>query len=318
MSFKYTVICGTVRYLGYDILENPREILEAVKNAGYDGADLPGDPERVNARELRSIVDSLGLQVPEVLGAWAYFHAGENRDLAGPDEEVRRRGIQYAKKSIDLAVELGAQFFEVCAAQPPVPQVPFPELPIKTLRKNFVESLKEICEYAGERGITILFEPLNRYEAYPGVLTSVYEAISLIKELGFSNTGIQPDIYHMNIEDASIPDALRAAGKYVRHVHIRETNCYSLGIGHADFNAIVRTLKEIDFAGYLAVYMPLISQEVFQLTSGGYGRSSVTSEQDVATRPDLKIYLERAIRYLKGIEEAVDLQRRMYDTDSPY
>lgn len=122
----------------------------------------------MDPKTLKPIADSLGLQVPEVLGAWAYFHAGENRDLAGLDEAARRTGIDYATRAIDLAAELGAQYFQVCAAQPPVPQVPFPEAPIPTLRKNFAEACREICAHAARRGITVLFEPLNLYEARLG------------------------------------------------------------------------------------------------------------------------------------------------------
>ena len=147
MTFKYSVVSDTIRRLGLNILETPQEILEAIKAAGYDGVDVPGGhPERVNAKAIRQTADSLGLEIPEVAAAWAYFHAGENRDLAGSDEEARWGGIVYAKQAIDLAVELGAQFFQICAAQPPVPQVPFPKLPIQTLRENFLESTREICD----------------------------------------------------------------------------------------------------------------------------------------------------------------------------
>ena len=305
MAFKYTVACGTLRFLGYDFLKRPQEILQVIKDAGYDGADLPGDPERMNAKELRRIVDSVGLEVPEVLGAWAYHHAGESRDLASPDEKVRKRGIQYAKKTIDLAVELGAQFFEICAAQPPVPQIPFPELPIETLRKNFLESVKEICEHGNNCGITVLLEPLNLYEAYAGVGTTIYEAINMIDKLGVSNVGIQPDVYHMNIGEASIPDALRAAGKYIKHFHMNETNHYRLGTGHADFKAIIRTLKEINFTGYIALYMPLVSQETL-----------LHHKEDAPIGPDLKTFLEEPLKYLKKIENTVDLQRKIYEMDS--
>ena len=45
-------------------------------------------------------------------------------------------------RMIELAVELGARYFQVCAAQPPIPQIPFPDQSIKTLRSNFLEALK--------------------------------------------------------------------------------------------------------------------------------------------------------------------------------
>jgi sugar phosphate isomerase/epimerase len=318
MPFKYAVVCDTLKWSGYNVLEDPQEILTAIKTAGYDGADLPGDPKRMDAQAMRQIVDSLGLEVPELLGAWAYFHAGENRDLAGSDEEARRTGIEYSKRTIDLAVALGAQFFQICAAQPPVYQFPFPELPIKTLRQNFLNATREICEYATERDITILFEPLNPYEAYPGVLTSVYDAIRVIDDLGFDNLGVQPDIYHMNISEASIPETLRAAGKRIKIVHMNETNHYRLGAGHADYKAIIRTLKEIEFDGYISFYMPLNSQEVAQMSAAGYGRSSAAGMgQTTVTRPDLRTVLEEQLQFLKEIERVVDAQRTIYGSELP-
>lgn len=43
MGFKYSVVCDTLKWIGYDVLANPHEVLGAIKSAGYDGADLPGD-----------------------------------------------------------------------------------------------------------------------------------------------------------------------------------------------------------------------------------------------------------------------------------
>jgi D-psicose/D-tagatose/L-ribulose 3-epimerase len=305
MGFKYTVVCDTFGFLGYDVLANPREILQLVRNAGYDGADLPGNPKRMDPKRLRPIVESIGLDVPELLGAWAYFHGGEDRDLAGGDEEARSRGIKYAKETIDLAAEMGARFFEICAAQPPVPELPFPRLPVKTLCHNFLMAVREICAYATDREIAILFEPLNPYEAYPGVLSSVYDAISLCEALQPYDVGIQPDLSHMNVSDPAIPDVLRAAGKYVRHVHINESPRYRLGSGHHDWREIMRALKDIGFEGYLAIYMPYTTEEAFRAGSGGYGQPEGVADQDEGGKLDLGAYLEEAISFLKDMERSL-------------
>jgi len=45
MPVKYTVQSDTLPWTGYNLLENPQEVLEAAVEAGYDGIDLPGDPE---------------------------------------------------------------------------------------------------------------------------------------------------------------------------------------------------------------------------------------------------------------------------------
>ncbi len=302
MAFRYSVACPTLRWTGYDVRENPAEVLGAIKGAGYDGADLP--VEGIKAESIRPILASLGLEVPEIMGTWGYVHSREDRDLTSTDEQARQRGIEYSTAAIDLAVELGAKFFNICASQPPVPQVPFPETPIATLRRNFGESLRTICQYAAPRNVAILLEPLNLYEALPGVLTSVYDAIGLIDELGLENLGVQPDVFHMNISESSITDALRAAGKRIRVFHMNETNHYRLGTGHADYKAIIRTLKECGFAGYVTVYAPLISEDVFHKK----GQSP--------DRPDLKTALGEQLRFLKEMESIVDAERTIYGIDA--
>jgi sugar phosphate isomerase/epimerase len=308
MPFKYSVVCDTLGGIGYDVFDNPREILSAIKAAGYDGADLGANLERIDPPEIRSIADSLGLDLPEVLGAWAYHHGGENRDLAGTDEEARQRGIEYAKRSIDLTVRLGARYFEICASQPPIPQVPFPVTAIPTLRKNFAAACREICDYAARNDIVILFEPLNQYEAYPGVLTTVREAVQMVEEIGYSNLGVQPDVFHMNISEASPLDALRAAGSHIKVIHMNETNHSWLGSGHGDHRGVIRTLKAMNFDGYISIYMPFLSQEIMQQTRDGYARANTLGESAGVHRPDLQATLKAQLSYLKEIERAVDAQ----------
>ncbi len=304
MSFQYVVNCDTLPFLGHDLLENPRGILQAIKDAGYAGVDLPGNPERVDASLLRGLVEEIGLVVPEVSGAWAwaYYGPGGDRNLAGPDEQARVRGVECSKRLIDLAVELGAKMLPACPTQPPVYDLPWPKVPSHVMRDKFLTSLRELCQYAAERGITIVVEPLNRYEAWAGVATTVEETLSLVQELGVDNLGLQPDVFHMNIAEQSICNALRTAGPYIRHMHVNETNHATLGTGHADFHAILKTLKDVGYGGYMCVYMPFTTQEAWQ-------------KQE---KLDLAVHLERALAYLQAIESAVDLRHGMYDPAAPY
>ena len=303
MGFKYSLNCDTLGFLGYDLLEDPQGILQATKDAGYDGVDLPGRPDVMDAPSLRQMVEDVGLEVPEVSGSWAWanWDPGTARNLAGPDENTRKRGVEYSKRTIDLAAELGAALWPACAIQSQIPELPFPKVPVSTMRAGFLSSLEELCSYAADRGIGVVIEPLNRYEAWFGVATTIEETLSLIDELGVDNLGIQPDVYHMNLAEASIIGALRAAGKHVTHMHMNETNHFSLGTGHADFHGIIRTLREIGFTGYMSVYMPFTTQEAWQR---------------MGPKLDLSEYVGRSLAYLKEIETAVDLQWSMYDQDA--
>ena len=231
--------------------------------------------------------------------------------MAGENEEARARGIAYARESIDLCRAMGARFFQVCAVQPPAYDFGFPHTPIRTLRENFLRAVEEIAAYAARREVTILLEPVNGYEAYPGVLTSVYEAKEIIDELGLDNLGIQPDVYHMNISEGPMLKVLRDVGPYIRHVHVNETNHYSLGSGHADFPGIVRVLRDVGYEDYLAIYMPLTTQENFY-AERGYTHSDPPVAQSDTAKSDLRPYLETPIAYLRQIEKTLEAATRIY------
>ncbi len=303
MSFKYSLQCDTLEWVGYHVLKEPDVVLRAAKEAGYDGVDLPGNPQAVDAREWRTRVADYGLAIPEVLAAWGYYHAGEERNLASTDPAKRASAVQYAKDVVELAAGLGASYTELCAAQPAVPQLPFPVEPVAVLRDNFRQSIREICAHAAPRGITILLEPLNTYEGLPEVLTTLYEAVNYVDELEFDNLGVQPDVYHMNVEEGSIPDALRYAGKRIRHFHLNETNHCQHGTGHGDYQEIFRILKGIGYDGYLCTYMPKTTQAILQ---GGAANPD---------RPDLSEVLNGLLGFLKETERTVDQSRGFYEAE---
>ena len=311
MSFKYTLQSDTLPWVGYNLLENPDEVLAAAAEAGYEGIDLPGNPHRMDGKEWRKRVEKAGLVVPEVLAAWGYYHAGEERNLASSDAAARERAVQYAKDTVDLAADAGALYTQLCAAQPAVPQLPWPVESVEVLRANFRESIREVCEHAAGRGIGILLEPLNNYEGLPGVLTTLYEAVNYIDELGFDDLGVQPDIYHMNIEEGSIPDALRNAGPRIRHFHLNETNHCMHGTGHADYQEVFRILKGIGYDGYICTYMPKTTQANLQNAPGSPGASTASDWN----RPELVEVLGDILGFLKETERAVDQSREFYEAD---
>jgi len=287
MGFKYSVIFDTLSMMGQDVFEKPQEILETVNAAGFDGVDIGGD--RVAPKKLREIADiagSFGLKIPAILGAWAAWHAGEERDLASSDDGVRMKAVNYAKECVDKAVDLGAEVFEICVA-PGVNTYPICKVPIRVLKQNFTKSAVEVCRYAAECNITIILEPINRFEGYPGFMNSLVDAVKMLNTIDASNLGVLGDLFHMNIEDVSICDAIRVAGKKLRHIHLADSHRQIPGTGHIDFKAIIRTLTEINFTGYLSL-------------------------DCLPPGPDLKTFLERSLGYMKEMEKAVELQRKIY------
>ncbi len=112
------------------------------------------------------------------------------------------------------------------------------------------EALNELGPLAARYHVPLLFEPLNRYET--NLVNSMADAISLLNRLGTSNVKLLADLFHMNIEERSIPEAIRAKGRNIGHIHFVDSNRRAAGQGHIDLAGAVAALGDIDYNGYLS------------------------------------------------------------------
>jgi sugar phosphate isomerase/epimerase len=127
-------------------------------------------------------------------------------------------------------------------------------------REQAFDWLREALEQLGPRaravGVPLLFEPLNRYET--NLVRSVAEGLELLKPLRTKNVKLLVDLFHANIEEVSIAEALRLAGPDLGHVHFADSNRHAVGLGHTDFAPIVEALRQIGYEGYAsAEILPL-------------------------------------------------------------
>jgi sugar phosphate isomerase/epimerase len=74
--------------------------------------------------------------------------------------------------------------------------------------------------------------------------------VKLLRSLSTTNVVLLADLFHMNIEEINLADALRAAGKYVGHVHFADSNRRAAGFGHIDYAPIAQALHEFGYAGF--------------------------------------------------------------------
>jgi sugar phosphate isomerase/epimerase len=72
---------------------------------------------------------------------------------------------------------------------------------------------------------------------------------------------ILADLFHMNLEEASIPQALLLAGARLGHVHFADSNRQAIGFGHTDLPSIAEALRKIGYVGGIsAEILPLPDQ----------------------------------------------------------
>jgi sugar phosphate isomerase/epimerase len=170
---------------------------------------------------------------------------------ADPDErETAKRAI---RERIDLAAALNAVGVLVVPQFGRVPALPDLS-PLSTAadleRDLLVAQLRDLAPAAQKSNVSIFLEPLNRYEAY--VVNRLDQGVNIGEEVGPA-IGVMADFFHMNIEEADIPAAIRAAAPRLVYVHVADSNRLQPGRGHLDFRPGFRALKEIGYDGPLAI-----------------------------------------------------------------
>ena len=220
------------------------------KQYGFDAIELflPG-PDAVDPAELRTLLDDNGLSLAAVgTGAGWVKH---KLTFTAADEATRDKALDFAKRMIDFAGPFGAPVIigsmQGCADGAVTKHVAI---------RYLGYALFKLDEHAADYEPPVLYEPLNRYET--NLITTLAEAVALLSGSALTNVKLLADLFHMNIEEASLADALRAAGKHLGHVHFADSNRRAAGMGHTDFVPVVKALRDIGYNGYL-------SAEVFPL-----------------------------------------------------
>lgn len=217
---------------------------------GFDAVEVfPRSVEDLDAREMRRLLKQHNLKVA-AMGSGAGWVAHKLR-LTDPDAVVRRRAQQFVGSVVDFAGSLGA---------PAIVGSMQGRWEVAVTREQAFEWLREALDQLGPRaralGVPLLFEPLNRYET--NLVRSVAEGLELLKPLRTKNVKLLVDLFHANIEEVSIAEALRLAGPDLGHVHFADSNRHAVGLGHTDMAPIVEALRQIGFEGYAsAEILPL-------------------------------------------------------------
>jgi sugar phosphate isomerase/epimerase len=129
-----------------------------------------------------------------------------------------------------------------------------------------LEQLPSIGDEAKARGVTLLLEPVNRFESE--YLNSVTHAARLCKSLNHDHIGLTCDFFHMQIEELSVERSVSDAGKWVKHVHLAENTRVEPGPGSMDFVPGFRALKRIGYGGIVALECRSLSGPAEQVLPG--------------------------------------------------
>jgi D-psicose/D-tagatose/L-ribulose 3-epimerase len=219
-------------------------LFDRLKSTGYDGVEIPLFKGEVSHyMRLGRIVQDAGLTSSAV----TVLPTGKSAIAAEAAE--RALALDHLKWAIDCTAALGANV--LCG---PFHQ-PLGEFsgigPTEAEKSHCVEVHKGAAQYAAMSGIELSVEPLNRFECY--FLNTARDAQALVDRVDEPNYGYLYDTFHFNIEEKSLPEAIRLTAPAINHVHISENDRGIPGTGHVDFAAVFDALKESKYDGWLTV-----------------------------------------------------------------
>jgi sugar phosphate isomerase/epimerase len=234
-----------------------------IQSLGFRGIELRGggdDAFRARLPELREAVRH-GARFPSICGILTVF-------VGDFDADKRRQAIARLKVLLSAAAELGA----TGVISPAAYGIHSNRLPPHKARRPPAEDEQilfdgfgELAGHAGKEGVKILIEPLNRYEDH--MINRLEQGVALCERIGLDSAAIMADLFHMNIEEASLPEALIAAKPRLAHLHAADSNRLQPGAGHTDFAAVKRALEQIGYAGFVALECQLTGDPLTALKS---------------------------------------------------
>jgi len=226
--------------------------LARIAALGYDGVELAiRDPKLVSFDELERLVRQHNLIVPAIGTGQAWGEEGLS--FTDADPTVRRAAIERVKSHVPGAARFNAIIIigllrGTLRVKPGVDHA--------QVMTWLVEALQECSAAAQPAGVRLALEPINRYETT--LVNSAAQGLELIERVGAGNLGLLLDTFHMNIEEPSIEDSIRQTGGRIFHFHVADSNRWYPGAGHLDFRALLQTLFETGYAGFVSgEFMPM-------------------------------------------------------------
>lgn len=229
---------------------NLRERVYFARRAGFDGIEL--GPEYMSVPTATLAQEVSPLRVTAVVGTVR---------LLDPDPAVRRDALRVERERLYQANDLGATaLIEVPVfGEPRFDDLPRGVHPHAYARDVLIRALRELAPTIEAMGVTLLIEPLNRYETR--FMNRLEQAAAICDAVGCPRVKILADFFHMSIEERDVAAAIRSAGERIGYVHVVDSNRREPGQGHTDFRTGFDALKSVGYDGWLTIESGILGVE---------------------------------------------------------
>jgi len=222
--------------------EGARTAISGAARAGYDYIEIALlDPWKVDVAMTRDLLAEYGIRAHASLGL------SPSTDVTSTDLSIVERGDELLQKATEVLADLGGT--ELCGVLY-CSLGKYSGRASAENRANSVAAIQRLADYAGDRGINIDLEIVNRYET--NIMNTGSEGLKFLNAVNRPNAYIHLDTYHMNIEENGMAAAVIEVGDQLGYVHVGESHRGYLGTGNVDFDTFFQTLKKVGYTGPIA------------------------------------------------------------------
>ncbi|MFN3621695.1 MAG: sugar phosphate isomerase/epimerase family protein [Nitrososphaerales archaeon] len=219
-------------------VENAR-LIEKISKMGFDAVELPILDTAFPIEYVKQHLTTTNLNVAVTAGCFPHTNP------LSVDQSVKINALRYLEYVVDTASKLGSEVVAgpIYAA---VSDLRFltPEEKMGLIA-SAAETLKPIVRKAKDLGVKLALEPLNRYDIT--LINTASDGLNLVNKIGEENVGLLLDTFHMNIEERSLGEAIRSAGKRLYHLHASESHRGAPGTGTVNWREVADAVKSIGY-----------------------------------------------------------------------
>ena len=136
------------------------KVMQFVSKTGYDAIEIRAAVNDYKWKDLLYLSKELSLEIGGLTGDSGW--PNEEQDLANAHSENRQKAIDYFKRQIEAVKEVEGKYLVVC------PSAVGKTSPMGLNGEDWkwaIDSVQKLVEKADELDITLVIEPLNRYES---------------------------------------------------------------------------------------------------------------------------------------------------------
>jgi D-psicose/D-tagatose/L-ribulose 3-epimerase len=221
-------------------------LIDHVKQLGFDIIEICIEvPDMIDVDAIAARLKHAGLRA-SVCGAF-----GPDRDVSADDGAIRKNGLAYLRRCIEIAAALGAE----SVLGPMYSATGKTRMLESSARQDqwrlAVENLRLAADMAADKGVKLGIEPLNRFET--DLVNTVDQGMRMVADIDRPNVGLLLDTFHMNIEEKDVAAALRRAAGKILEFHACANDRGTPGEDHLPWRAIVGALREAAFEGPVVI-----------------------------------------------------------------